>query len=407
MIEFLTGITLITVLIVLLTIMILVVREGLIQKKDIVILVNDEKSIRTLTGETLLVILDRAGLHLPSACGGKGTCGQCKLTIKKGGGAVRPNELALISRNEVNRGMRLACQLVVKDDMQVQLSEEIFGVKRWECTVQSNQSIATFIKELVLQLPPGETIDFRAGSYVMVECPVYVTDFQDFEIAPEFRPEWDRHDLWRYHARAKDPTGRAYSMANHPDENSIIMLNVRIATPPPGSPPDIPPGIVSSYLFSLKPGDKVDVFGPYGHFFARETQNEMVFIGGGAGMAPIRSHIFDQLLRIRTTRKMTFWYGARSLKELFYENDFNNLQQRFDNFEWHVALSEPKPEDQWQGYTGLIHNVVYEQFLKDHPAPEDCEYYLCGPPMMNTAVIKMLENLGVERNNILLDEFGS
>jgi Na+-transporting NADH:ubiquinone oxidoreductase subunit F len=294
----------------------------------------------------------------------------------------------------------------VRHDLKVQVPREVFGVKEWECTVRSNRNVATFIKELVLELPPGETIDFRAGGYVQVECPSHTLKFTDFDIEPKFRDEWDRYNLWRYESVVKTPVSRAYSMANYPEENTIIMLNVRIATPPAGAPPSTPPGIMSSYLFNLKPGDKIKASGPFGEFFAKETGNEMVFVGGGAGMAPMRSHIFDQLKRLHTKRKMSFWYGARSWREMFYIEEFNRLQEENDNFKWSIALSDPLPEDNWTGYTGFIHATLSEEYLNDHPAPEECEYYLCGPPMMNAAVIHMLEELGVETENILLDDFG-
>ncbi|NBY22517.1 MAG: NADH:ubiquinone reductase (Na(+)-transporting) subunit F, partial [Gammaproteobacteria bacterium] len=302
-------------------------------------------------------------------------------------------------------GDRLACQVTVKQNMKIHVHDEVFGVKKWETTVRSNHNVATFIKELVLHLPKGESVDFRAGGYIQIECPAYDAKFRDFAIEKKFHEDWDKFNIWQYESVVKEPSIRAYSMANYPEENDIIMLNVRIATPPPGTQ-GIPPGVMSSYIFDLKPGDKVTISGPFGEFFARETDHEMVFVGGGAGMAPMRSHIFDQLRRLKSKRKMTFWYGARSLREMFYVNDFDTLQKENPNFNWHIALSEPKPEDNWTGYTGFIHNVLFENYLKDHPAPEDCEYYLCGPPMMNTAVIKMLLDIGVERENIMLDDFG-
>ena len=288
--------------------------------------------------------------------------------------------------------------------MEVQIPAEIFGVKKWECTVVSNDNVATFIKELVLKLPEGENVDFRAGGYVQLECPPYEIDYKDFIIQDEYKPDWDKFNLWQYKAVNKENVIRAYSMANYPEEKGIVKFNIRIASPPPGT--SFPPGIMSSYVFNLKPGDKITVFGPFGEFFAKETDAEMVFIGGGAGMAPMRSHIFDQLKRINTNRKMSFWYGARSLREMFYQDEYDELAASHKNFEWHVALSDPQPEDNWTGYTGFIHNVLYDQYLKDHPAPEDCEFYMCGPPMMNAAVIKMLKDLGVEDENILLDDFG-
>ena len=278
----------------------------------------------------------------------------------------------------------MACQVTVKQNMKIHVHDEVFGVKKWQTTVRSNHNVATFIKELVLELPKGESIDFRAGGYIQIECPAFDAKFSEFDIEERFRDEWDKYNLWAIQSVFKEPAIRAYSMANYPEENDIIMLNVRIATPPPRIA-DAPPGIMSSYIFNLKPGDKVTISGPFGEFFARETQNEMIFVGGGAGMAPMRSHIFDQLRRIKTDRKLTFWYGARSLREMFYVEDFDMLQAENKNFTWHIGLSEPKPEDNWTGHVGFIHNVLYENYLKNHPAPEDCEYYLCGPPMMNSA----------------------
>ena len=406
MLEVFLGIFLFTGLILILTVIILFVRSKLMLTGNASILINNERTVVAPVGEKLLGVLADAGLFLPSACGGKGTCGQCKVTVQTGGGAPLPAESSLLTRREINNHLRLACQVVVKRDLSLTLPEEIFGVQQWECTVRSNRNIATFIKEIVLELPRDETMDFKAGGYIQVECPAYHTSFRDFIIGDNYRDEWDRNNLWRYEAGTREPETRAYSMANYPDEKGIVMLNVRIATPPPGSDPGTPPGVVSSYLFSLKPGDKVTVSGPYGHFYARETENEMVFIGGGAGMAPLRSHILDQLLRIHTRRKITFWYGARSRREIFYQEDFDKLQNKYENFTWHIALSDPKPEDEWTGYTGFIHQVVYDNYLKDHPAPEECEYYICGPPMMNAAVIKMLEDLGINEDNIMYDDFG-
>jgi len=282
---------------------------------------------------------------------------------------------------------------------------EVFSVRKWECTVRSNRNVATFIKELVLELPPGEVVPFRAGGYIQIECPPHEVRYADFDIDPKYRDDWDKFDMWRYVSKVDEPVTRAYSMANYPEELGIIMLNVRIASPPPRMP-DVPPGKMSSYIFSLKPGDKVTISGPFGEFFARETDNEMMFIGGGAGMAPMRSHIFDQFRRLKTHRKVTFWYGARSLREAFYVEDFDSIQRDFPNFQWTLALSEPLPEDNWTGPTGFIHQVVYENYLKNHPAPEDIEYYLCGPPAMLAACMKMLTDLGVERENILFDDFG-
>ena len=289
--------------------------------------------------------------------------------------------------------------------MQIQVPEEVFGVKKWECRVRSNDNVATFIKELVLELPEGENVDFRAGGYIQIECPPHQLKYTDFAVQDEYKPDWDHFNIWQYESVVNEPVIRAYSMANYPEEKGIIMLNVRIASPPPRTE-GLPPGQMSSYIFNLKEGDKVTISGPFGEFFAKETEAEMVFVGGGAGMAPMRSHIFDQLERIKTDRKMTFWYGARSKREMFYVEDFDRLADQHDNFEWHVALSDPLDEDEWTGDTGFIHNVLLENYLKDHPAPEDCEFYMCGPPMMNQAVINMLHDLGVEDENIMLDDFG-
>lgn len=314
-----------------------------------------------------------------------------------------PTEAGHFTRGQARDHWRLSCQVAVKQDMKIEVAPEFFGVKQWECTVVSNDNVATFIKELVLEIPEGESVDFRAGGYVQLEAPPHQVNYKDFEIGEEYRGDWEKFGLFDLVSRVNDTTIRAYSMANYPEEKGIIKFNIRVATPPPGT--NFPPGKMSSYVFGLKPGDKVKVFGPFGEFFAKETDAEMVFIGGGAGMAPMRSHIFDQLKRIHTDRKVSFWYGARSLREMFYQEDFDSLASENTNFEWHVALSDPMPEDNWEGPTGFIHNVVYENYLKDHPAPEDCEYYMCGPPMMNAAVIKMLKDLGVEDENISLDEF--
>jgi Na+-transporting NADH:ubiquinone oxidoreductase subunit F len=357
-------------------------------------------------GSKLLTALADVNLFVASACGGKGTCGQCRVKVFEGGGTLLPSETSFITKREAAAFDRLSCQVSVKQPMRIEVPEEVFGVKQWECTVRSNDNVATFIKELVLDLPEGETLQFRAGGYIQIECPPHHVKYADFDVDEQFRSDWDRFNLWRYESKVTAPAMRAYSMANYPEENDIIMLNVRIASPPPGAAEHVPPGIMSSYIFSLKPGDKVTVSGPFGEFFARETNNEMVFVGGGAGMAPMRSHIFDQLRRLHSKRKISFWYGARSLREMFYVEDFDQLQAENDNFVWHVALSDPQPEDNWTGYTGFIHNVLLDKYLKDHPAPEDCEYYMCGPPMMNAAVINMLVELGVERDRIMLDDFG-
>ena len=400
------GVTMFTSIVLALVFIILIARSRLVSTGEVAIDINDERTINVGVGKKLQSALADAQLFVAAACGGGGTCGQCRVKIFEGGGAILPTEASLITKREATEGDRLSCQVTVKQDMRIQIPAEVFGVKMWECTVRSNNNVATFIKELVLDLPEGQTMDFQAGGYIQIECPPHHIKFSDFDIDPEFHEEWERYDLWRYESKVKSPVSRAYSMANYPEENDVIILNVRIATPPPGAPDDIPPGIMSSYIFNLKPGDRVLVSGPFGEFFARETDNEMVFISGGAGMAPMRSHIFDQLKRLHSRRKMSFWYGARSRREMFYEEDFDHLTADHDNFKWSAALSDPLPEDQWTGYTGFIHEVVYEHYLKDHSAPEDCEYYLCGPPMMNAAVIAMLEDIGVERENILLDDFG-
>jgi Na+-transporting NADH:ubiquinone oxidoreductase subunit F len=325
--------------------------------------------------------------------------------VFEGGGSILPTETSFINRREAAEGNRLSCQVVVKQNMKIELPREVFGVRKWECRVRSNRNVATFIKELVLELPRGGDLQFRAGGYVQIECPPHELKYSDFDVEKRFRDEWDRHALWDIESRVSHPLTRAYSMANYPGEKGIVTLNVRIATPPP-SIPGAPPGKMSSFIFNLKPDDKVVVSGPFGEFFAKETDAEMVFIGGGAGMAPMRSHIFDQLERLDSSRKISFWYGARSLRETFYVEDFDRLAKKHANFRWHLALSDPQPEDNWQGHTGFIHEVVLDNYLREHPAPEDCEYYMCGPPMMTAAVIKMLYDLGVEEENILLDDFG-
>lgn len=403
--EIILGIVLFTLIIMVLVFVILSARSKLVATGDIEIIINDEKTIKTKAGGKLLGALADANLFISSACGGGGTCAQCKVKIFEGGGSILPTEESHITKREAAEGDRLSCQVAVKQNMRIQVPEEVFGVKKWECTVRSNDNVATFIKELILELPEGENVNFRAGGFIQIECPPHTVEYKNFIIADEYRPDWDRFDLWRYKSVVKENVVRAYSMANYPDEKGIVMLNVRIASPPPNAD-DVPPGIMSSYIFDLKPGDKVTISGPFGEFFAKDTDKEMVFIGGGAGMAPMRSHIFDQLRRLKSKRKMTFWYGARSLREMFYTEDFDELAAENDNFTWHVALSDALPEDNWTGYTGFIHNVIYENYLKNHPAPEDCEYYMCGPPMMNSAVIKMLEDLGVEPENIMLDDFG-
>jgi Na+-transporting NADH:ubiquinone oxidoreductase subunit F len=406
MTEVVLGVSLFTAIILALVGIILYARSKLVSTRDVTISINaDSRNDITVTvGSKLAQALAQQGIFLPSACGGYGTCGQCRIKVLEGGGDILATELTHISRKEARAGYRLPCQVPVKRDMRIEIPPEIFEVKKWECTVRSNNNVTSFIKEVVLELPPREEVPFRAGGYIQIECPPHKVDYKTFDIGEEFRSDWDKYNLWHYKSFVKEKVTRAYSMANYPGEKGIIVLNVRIALPPPRMP-NVPPGIVSSYIFGLKPGDKVAIIGPYGSFFARETDKEMILVGGGSGMASMRSHIFDQLKRLHTKRKISFWYGARSKKEMFYVNDFDALQAEFDNFEWHIALSEPFPEDNWTGYTGFIHQVLYNNYLKDHPAPEDCEYYLCGPPLMMSAVINMLLELGVETEDIMFDEF--
>jgi len=405
MIEIVLGVALFTGIVVVLAMLILLARSRLVATGNITIAVNGEKELVVPAGGKLLTLLGAKDLFLPSACGGGGTCGQCKVKIVAGGGELLATEKSLITKREAADGERLACQVTVNQNMRIEVPEDVFGVNKWECTVRSNDNVATFIKELIIELPESETMDFRAGGYIQIECPPYDLNYSDIDIPQEYRGDWEKFSLFSLKSIVSKPTLRAYSMANYPDENGIVMLNVRIATPPPNAP-DAPPGIMSSYIFGLTPGDKVMVSGPYGDFFARDTDAEMVFIGGGAGMAPMRSHILDQLLRIKTSRRITFWYGARSLHEAFYVDEFNKLAAQHNNFDWHLALSEPLPEDNWDGPTGFIHNVLFDNYLKDHTAPEDCEYYMCGPPVMNAAVISMLDAQGVDPENIMLDDFG-
>ena len=405
MATFSLGILLFTIIVIALVGIIMIARSRLVSTGNVNITINDEKTISVPAGGKLLQTLAEQQLFVPSACGGGGTCAQCKVQIKEGGGSILPTEESHITKREAACGDRLSCQVAVKQDMRIFVPEEVFGVKKWECEVVSNENVATFIKQLVLRLPEGEDVNFRAGGYIQIAAPDHIVDYKEFDVENEYREDWDKFNLWQYTSKVSEPIERAYSMANYPEEKGIIMLNVRIASPPPGS--DVPPGQMSSYIFNLKPGDKVTISGPVGEFFARETQKEMVFIGGGAGMAPMRSHIFDQLKRLKNrNRKISFWYGARSKREMFYVEDFDELDKEFDNFEWHVALSDAMPDDEWDGYTGFIHNVLYEEYLKDHPAPEACEYYMCGPPLMNQSVPNMLLDLGVDKEDIMLDDFG-
>ncbi|RUO32253.1 NADH:ubiquinone reductase (Na(+)-transporting) subunit F [Aliidiomarina sedimenti] len=405
--EIYLGVGLFTIIVLVLVVVILFAKSKLVPSGDVEIIINDDpdKKITTQPGSKLLGALANAGIFVSSACGGGGSCGQCIVKIKEGGGEILPTERDHISRGEARDGARLSCQVNVKQNMKIELPEEVFGIKKWDCTVRSNDNVATFIKELVLEIPDSESVPFRAGGYIQIEAPAHHVKFKDFDVDEEYRGDWERFKFFDLESKVDEEVIRAYSMANYPDEEGIIMLNVRIATPPPNDM-TLPPGKMSSYIFSLKAGDKATISGPFGEFFAKETEAEMIFVGGGAGMAPMRSHIFDQLRRLNSKRKISFWYGARSKREMFYVEDFDMLADENENFEWHVALSDPTEEDNWEGFTGFIHNVLMENYLKDHPAPEDCEFYMCGPPVMNAAVINMLKDLGVEDENIMLDDFG-
>ena len=381
----------------------------LLPKGDVTIKINgnDDKSIVTRPGSTLLSALAGKSIFLPSACGGGGTCALCKCQVIEGGGEILPTETGHINRNEAKDNWRLACQVKIKEDMNIHVPDEIFNIRKWECIVRSNKSVATFIKELVLELPQGEKLDFTAGGYIQIDIPEYEKmSFKDFDIEEEYHPDWDKFKVWDISAINDEDCFRAYSMANHPAEGDIIMLNVRISTPPPALWNDVPPGIASSYIFNLKSGDKVTISGPFGEFFAKNTDREMVYLGGGAGMAPMRSHLFDLLDTQKSKRKITFFYGARSAREMFYHEDFLKLEKEHTNFKYVVGLSEPMPEDDWSGQTGFIHNVAFESYLKDHDDPTEVEYYMCGPPMMIDACDKMLYDLGVEREMIAYDSFG-
>lgn len=408
MVEIILGVAMFTGVVLSLCVFILLARAKLVPSGKVRIEINGdpEKTIEVRPGAKLLNVLAEKEIYVPSACGGGGSCGQCTCKVHEGGGGILPTETSHISKREAREGTRLACQVNVKQDMKIEVPPEIFDIKKWECTVKSNVPRATFIKELTLQLPEGENVDFRAGGYIQIEAPAHTVHYKDFEVGDEFRGDWDKFDLWRYTSVVKEPIIRAYSMANYPGEKGIIMLNVRVCPPPPFAP-DAPPGQMSSFIYGLNPGDKVTISGPYGEFFARDTDAEMIFIGGGAGMAPMRSHIFDQLKRLASTRKISYWYGARSLREMFYVEEFDKLADECPNFTWHVALSDPLPEDNWTGYTGFIHQVLFDNYIKDHPAPEDCEFYMCGPPMMASAVENMLLSQGVEEENIMYDNFGA
>lgn len=385
-------------------------RSKLVPSGPVKLTINEEKEMEVSAGSTLLTTLSQEGIYLPSACGGGGTCAMCKCQVLDGAGDILPTEVGYFTRKEIQDKWRLSCQVKVKQDLDIRIPKEIFGIKKWECEVVSNQNVATFIKEFVVKLPKGETMDFQSGGYIQIDVPPCTVDFKDIEVDEEYRGDWDKLKLWNLKMRNPEPIFRAYSMANHPAEGNIVMLNIRIATPPwdrkKNQFMNVNPGICSSYIFSRKPGDKVTISGPYGEFHIKDTDREMVYIGGGAGMAPLRSHIFHLFHTLKTDRKVSYWYGARSKREIFYEDEFRKIEEEFPNFTFNIALSEPLPEDNWDGYKGFIHQIVLDNYLEKHPEPEELEYYLCGPPIMNESVLTMLDNLGVPEENIDLDDFG-
>ncbi len=408
-----TAIAVFFVVTIVLVAVLLYAKSKLTSSGEVKININDDKELVVESGNNLLSTLGDKGIFLPSACGGGGACGMCRVQVLDGGGDILPTEVNFFTRRQQQEHWRLACQVKVKQDMKIQVPESVLGVRKWECEVVSNNNVATFIREFVVKLPEGERLNFRSGGYIQIDIPKYdAIKFADFDVAPEYREDWDKMKMWDLVAKNPEPTFRAYSMANHPAEGNIIMLNIRIATPPfdraTGGFMNVNPGICSSYIYSLKPGDKITISGPYGEFFVKDTPNEKMFIGGGAGMAPMRSHIFD-LFKTKHLKDtpVTFWYGARSRQEIFYEEDFTEIESENSNFKFNIALSDAKPEDNWTGYTGFIHQVIFDNYLKNHDAPEDIEYYLCGPPMMTAAVVKMLDSLGVPPENIMYDNFGS
>ena len=397
------------IIILLLVTMLLYARDKLSPKGDVTLHIND-RDLVVSPGSNLLSTLSGNGIFLPSACGGGGTCGMCKCQITEGGGTILPTETGFFSRREQHDNWRLGCQVKIREPLTIKLPESVLGIKKWECEVVSNRNVATFIKEFVVKLPDGEELNFEPGGYIQVDVPKYHTDFKDFIIEEQFRDDWDKYKMWDLHIRNSEETFRAYSMANYPAEKNLIKLNIRIASPPWDNSKkqfmNVPPGICSSYIFSKKPGDKVVISGPYGEFHIKDTRSEMVYIGGGAGMAPLRSHIFHLFNTLKTDRKVSYWYGARSLREVFYEDEFRAIEKEFPNFSFNLALSEALPEDNWTGLTGFIHKVLLDNYLSKHDEPEDIEYYFCGPPVMNNAVVKMLDDLGVPAENISFDDFG-
>lgn len=397
-------------IILLLVSMLLYAKSKLTAGGTVKIRINEEKELEVAPGSSLLSTLSQEKIFLPSACGGGGTCGMCRCQVVSGGGSILPTELGFFNRRQVNDNWRLGCQVKIREDLEIHVPEEVMGIKKWECEVVSNRNVATYIKEFVVKLPPGEELRFKSGGYIQIDVPKYDMTFRDIDVEEQFRDEWDKNKIWNLAMSNKEETFRAYSMANHPAEGNIVMLNIRIATPPwdrsAGAFKNVPPGICSSFIFSRKPGDKVVVSGPYGEFFIKDTNREMIYIGGGAGMAPLRSHIFHLFHTLKSNRKVSYWYGARSKREVFYEQDFRKIEKEFPNFKFNIALSEPVAEDNWTGYTGFIHQVLYDEYLSKHEAPEDVEYYLCGPPMMNDAVQKMLYNLGVPDEMVDFDDFG-
>ena len=408
MLSVVLAIVMFTAVVLALVLLLMGARRKLVATGDVSIVVNEDpsKALKVPAGGTLLGALTANRIFLPAACGGRGSCGVCEVVVKEGGGALLPTESNFISPREAKHGMRLACQVKVKRDLKIEVAPEIFSVRKWQCQVIHNRNVSTFIKELKLALPEGEEVPFKAGGYVQIECPPHELNYREFDIEPEFREEWDRFDLWRFRSVVTENVDRGYSMANFPLEKGMLLFTIRIAFPPDYRD-DIPPGKMSSWLFRLKPGDLVTVSGPFGEFFAKETGKEMCFVAAGAGMAPMRAHIFDQLLRLKSQRKMVFWYSARNLKEAFYIDEFNKLAAEHPNFQWHIVLSEPRPEDNWTGPVGLVrHNVLRKMYLEKHPAPEDIEFYLCGPDVMNKAVIKLAMEFGADRENIMLDDFG-